>query len=80
MSGKRDLERRKVVCGSREMVRAPQQYPRRGWTDLLVSRSRARFVAKVLVLLEFAVFKRDWPRPPLRPIDRAFWVAPSRIW
>jgi putative transposase len=41
----------------------------------------ASLVAEILVLRQqLAVLKRDRPRPPLRPIDRAFWVVVSRVW
>jgi hypothetical protein len=44
-------------------------------------RTRAGLVAEILVLRQqLAVFKRNRPRPPLRPIDRAFWVVVSRVW
>ncbi|HXQ27842.1 MAG TPA: hypothetical protein VN848_01120 [Gemmatimonadales bacterium] len=44
-------------------------------------RSRASLVGEILVLRQqLAVLKRCRPRPPLRPIDRAFWVAVSRVW
>jgi putative transposase len=44
-------------------------------------RPRASLVVEILVLRQqLAVFKRDRPRPRLRPIDRAFWVLVSRIW
>jgi transposase InsO family protein len=44
-------------------------------------RSRASLVVEILVLRQqLAVLKRDRPRPPLRPIDRAFWVVVSRVW
>jgi len=29
---------------------------------------------------QLAVLKRARPRPPLRPIDRAFWIVLSRVW
>jgi putative transposase len=44
-------------------------------------RPRASLVVEILVLRQqLAVFKRGRPRPPLRPIDRAFWVVVSRVW
>jgi len=44
-------------------------------------RPRASLVVEILVLRQqLAVFKRDRPRPPLRPIDRAFWVVVSLAW
>ena len=44
-------------------------------------RPRASLVVEILVLRQqLAVLKRARPRPPLRPIDRAFWVAVSRVW
>jgi putative transposase len=44
-------------------------------------RPRASVVAEILVLRQqLAVLKRSRPRPPLRPIDRAFWVVVSRVW
>jgi putative transposase len=44
-------------------------------------RPRASLVVEVLVLRQqLAVLKRDRPRPPLRPIDRAFWVVVSHVW
>ena len=44
-------------------------------------RPRASLVAEILVLRQqLAVLKRRRPRPPLRPIDRAFWVLISRVW
>ena len=44
-------------------------------------RPRANLVAENLVLRQqLAVLKRERPRPPLRPIDRAFWVVASRVW
>jgi transposase InsO family protein len=44
-------------------------------------RPRASLVVEILVLRQqLAVLKRRRPRPPLRPIDRAFWVAVSRVW
>jgi hypothetical protein len=36
---------------------------------------------EILVLRQqLAVLKRGRPRPPLQPIDRAFWVVVSRVW
>jgi len=44
-------------------------------------RSRASLVGEILVLRQqLAVLKRRRPRPPLRPIDRAFSIAISRMW
>ncbi len=44
-------------------------------------RPRASLVVEILVLRQqLAVLKRARPRPPLRPIDRAFWVLVSRVW
>jgi putative transposase len=44
-------------------------------------RPRASLVVEILVLRQqLAVFKRDRPRPPLRPIDRGFWVVVSLAW
>jgi transposase InsO family protein len=44
-------------------------------------RPRASLVVEILVLRQqLAVLKRARPRPPLRPIDRAFWVVVSRVW
>jgi hypothetical protein len=44
-------------------------------------RPRASLVVEILVLRQqLAVLKRARPRPPLRPIDRAFWVMVSRVW
>jgi hypothetical protein len=44
-------------------------------------RPRASLVVEILVLRpQLAVLKRARPWPPLRPIDRAFWVVVSRVW
>ena len=44
-------------------------------------RPRASLVIEILVLRQqLAVLKRHRPRPPLRPVDRAFWVVVSRVW
>jgi len=44
-------------------------------------RPRASLVVEILLLRQqLAVLKRRRPRPPLRPIDRAFWVLVSRVW
>jgi hypothetical protein len=44
-------------------------------------RPRASLVLEIIVLrLQLAVLKRARPRPPVRPIDRAFWVVVSRVW
>ncbi len=44
-------------------------------------RPRANLVVEILVLRQqLAVLKRRRPRPPLRPIDRAFWALVSRVW
>jgi putative transposase len=44
-------------------------------------RPRASLVLEILVLRQqLAVLKRARPRPPLRPIDRAFWVVVSHVW
>jgi putative transposase len=44
-------------------------------------RPRASLVVEILVLRQqLAVLKRARPRPPLRPVDRAFWVVVSRVW
>jgi transposase InsO family protein len=44
-------------------------------------RPRASLVVEILVLRQqLAVLKRRRSRPALRPIDRAFWVAVSRVW
>jgi DNA invertase Pin-like site-specific DNA recombinase len=34
---------------------------------------------KIASVQQLAVFKRDRPRPQLRPIDRAFWIVVSRV-
>jgi putative transposase len=47
---------------------------------LAARRPRANLVAENLVLRQqLAIFKRDRPRPQLRPIDRAFWVLISHV-
>ena len=44
-------------------------------------RPRASLVVENLVLRQqLAVLKRERPRPPLRPMNRAFWVVVSRVW
>jgi putative transposase len=44
-------------------------------------RPRASLVVEILALRQqLAVFKRARPRPPLRPIDRTFWIVVSRAW
>jgi hypothetical protein len=44
-------------------------------------RPRAPLVVEIVVLRQqLAVLKRARPRPPLRPVDRAFWVVVSRVW
>jgi putative transposase len=43
-------------------------------------RPRARLVVEICLLRQqLAVLKRAMPRPPLRPIDRAFWIVVSRL-
>ncbi len=44
-------------------------------------RARASVVAENLLLRQqLAILKRERPRPPLHPLDRAFWVVVSRVW
>ena len=44
-------------------------------------RPRASLLVETLVLRQqLAVLKRARPRPPVLPIDRAFWVVVSRVW
>jgi putative transposase len=44
-------------------------------------RPRASLVVEILVLRQqLAVLKRARPRPPLRPVDRAFWIVVRRVW
>ena len=50
-------------------------------TLIAAFRPRASLLVEILVLRQqLAVLKRARPRPSLRPIDRAFWVAVSRVW
>jgi putative transposase len=48
---------------------------------LAALRPRASLVAENLALRQqLAVLRRQTSRPPLRPVDRAFWVVLSRVW
>ena len=46
-----------------------------------LGRSRRSLVIENLVLRQqLAVLRRKVARPRLRPLDRAFWIALSRVW
>jgi hypothetical protein len=96
VGGENGVARMLVRQGSSAAAAIRRRHPSRCGATLLVVRalvqailgalvalvqSRASLVAENLALRQqLAIFLRTKPRPRLRPIDRAFWVALSRVW